>query len=206
MKKQEPRRKSIRAEVVAGATVVLLLAAGATAWAAKGDGKIQLKKDVPAQEVRQGQARQRPDPFLDMLRMQREVERMFDSALVPYSGFPEFEALYDRDFRQATMDLRETPGNLIVQMDLPGLEKSGITIEIKDRVLSVSGERKQAKEQKQGEKVIMQERGRSAFSREVVLPKSVDAEAATAEYKAGVLTVTLPKTERDKDVHTVEIK
>lgn len=204
MKQQGTKRKTTRAEAIAGATLVLLLVAGATAWAAKGDGKIQLKKDATALEQR-AQTRQRLDPFRDMLQMQREMERLFNDTLNPYSGFPGFEATFEQEFQQA-MDLRETADAFVVQMDLPGLEKSDISIEVKDHVLIVSGERKQAKEEKKDEKVIMQERSVSSFSREVVLPKSVDADAAMAEYKAGVLTITLPKTGKDKEIRKIKIK
>ncbi len=205
MKKQKRGEKSIRAEIMAGTLAAVLLLGGGTAWAKKGE-KIQFKKDASAQTAAQSQAAQcQVDPFRDMLQMQREMERMFSSTLSPYSAFPEFGAAMDQTFEQP-MDLRETPDAYVVQMDLPGLEKSDISIELKDRVLSVSGEQKKSKEQKTDEKILLQERSVSSFAREVVLPASVDVDAVSAEYKAGVLTITLPKTEKGKDACKIKIK
>ncbi len=202
MERQEKNRRSSRAEIVAGTTLVLLLMAGATAWAGKHDNKIQLKKD---DSVQQKQQERQMDPFRDMILLQQRVEQLFGNMINPYSGFPEYEAVFDEEILQP-MDLRETPEAFIVQMDLPGLAKSDISIEVKDRVLAVSGSRKQSTEKKKGEKILMQERSVNSFSREVVLPRSVDTDGVSAEYKAGVLTITLPKTEKDKEVRKIEIK
>ena len=199
---EKKNKKAIRAEIVAGTTLVLLLMAGATAWAGKHDNKIQLKKD---DSVQQKQQERQMDPFRDMILLQQRVEQLFGNMINPYSGFPEYEAVFDEEILQP-MDLRETPEAFIVQMDLPGLEKSDISIEVKDRVLAVSGSRKQSAEKKKGEKILMQERSVNSFSREVVLPRSVDTDGVSAEYKAGVLTITLPKTEKDKEVRKIEIK
>jgi len=201
---EKKKKKSIRAEIVAGTTVVLLLVAGTQVWAGKHDGQIQLKKDATAQQQQQVQ-KQQMDPFRDMILLQQRMEQLFGNTLNPYCGIPEYEAVFDVEVLQP-MDLRETPEAFVVQMDLPGLEKSDITIEVKDHVLAVSGERKQATKKQKGEKILLQERSINAFSREVVLPKGVDTGAVSAEYKAGVLTITLPKTEKDKEVRKVEIK
>jgi len=203
MERQEKNRRSIRTEIIAGTTLVLLLMAGATAWAGKHDNKIQLKKDDSVQQ-RQQPVRQM-DPFRDMILLQQQMEQLFGNVINPYCGFPEYEAVFGEETLQP-MDLRETPGVFIVEMDLPGLEKSDISIEVKDRVLAVSGSRKQSTKKKKGEKILMQERSVSSFSREVVLPKSVDTDQVSAEYKNGVLTITLPKTEKEKEVRKIEIK
>ena len=205
MERKVGKGKSNRAEIVAGATAVLLLLAGATAWAGKhDDGKIQLKKDnAPSQQ----QARQQPaqDPFRDLLLLQRQMEQLFGNAINPYYGIPEYDAVFNEEVPQP-MDLRETPEAFVVQMDLPGLDKSDISIEVKDHVLAVSGERKQATTKKEGEKILLQERSLNAFSREIVLPKGVDTDGVSAEYEAGVLTITLPKTEKEKEVRKIKIK
>lgn len=201
MKKMIKANPSIRAELIAGTTVALLLVAGATAWAGKNDGKIQLKKDAPEQQQVQTQPM---DPFRDMILLQQQMEQLFGNVINPYSGYPEYEAVFNEEVLQP-MDLRETPDSYVVQMDLPGLEKSDISIEVRDRVLAVSGSRKHSTEKKKDEKILMQERSVNSFSREVVLPKSVDTDSVSAEYKAGVLTITLPKTEKDKEVRKIKI-
>ncbi len=206
MKKRIYNENAHRKELAIRVLSVVLLLGGGAVWAEKHDGKIQFKKDEPAkQEPNTKDPMPRLNPFRDLVQMQREMDRLFGSTLLPYSGFPEFDAVLDQKMEQA-MDLRENTDAFVVQMDLPGLDKSDIVIEVVDHVLTVSGERKESAEQKDGEKILMQERSSSAFSREVVLPRSVDADKVTAEYKAGVLTITLPKTEKDKEVRKIEIK
>jgi HSP20 family protein len=73
-------------------------------------------------------------------------------------------------------------------------------------VLTVSGERKESTEQKDGQKILRQERSLSSFRREVVLPGNINADQVTADYKAGVLTITLPKTAQQKNSDVNEIK
>ena len=206
MKKHGITEKEIHREIVAGTVVVLLLLGGSMAWAGKHDGKIQLKKDEPAQqEQKASKPQQQLDPFRDLFNLRQEMDRIFGSTLNPYWDFPEFEAVFDQAQQQA-MDLRERSDAFVVQMDLPGLEKSDIRIEVKDHVLVVRAERRETLKKQKDENVIIQERSLNAFSREVVLPKSVNADEVVAEYKAGVLTITLPKAETDKNARKIEIK
>lgn len=206
MKKSGACKKTNHRKLVSGAMAVVLLFGGSMVWAGKNDTEIQLKKDKPAQQGKTApKPQQKPDPLRDLYNLQWEMDRLFGNALNPYIGFPEFDAVLDQDLKQA-MDLRELPDAFVVQMDLPGLQKSDITIEVKDRVLSVSGKREQSMKKKEGEKIIMQERSLNAFSREVVLSKSVDADKVVAEYKDGVLTISLPKTETDQATRKIEIK
>jgi HSP20 family protein len=206
MKKRTYNEKAHRKELAIRTLAVVLLLGGGAVWAEKHDGKIQLKKDDPTrQEPKAQEPLPRLNPFRDLVQMQREMDRLFGSTLLPYSGFPEFDAVLDQNVEQA-MDLRERSDVYVLQMDLPGLDKSDIVIEVVDHVLTVSGERKESVEKKDGEKILMQERSSSAFRREVMLPKSVDADKVVAVYKAGVLTITLPKTEQDKGVRKIEIK
>lgn len=206
MKEQRISEKTIHREIVAGVMVVLLLLGGSMTWAGKHDGKIQLKKDKPAkQEQKAPEQQQELDPFRDLYNLQQEMKRLFGNTLYPYSGFPEFEAVLDQEMEQS-MDLSERPDAFVVQMDLPGLQKSDIAIEVKDHVLTVSGERRENLKKQKDEKVLMQERRLNSFSREVVFAKNVDADTVTAEYKAGVLTITLPKIEKDQEAQTIEIK
>jgi len=199
--------KAVQREIVIGTIAVLVLLGGGMAWAGKQDGKIQLKKDEPAkQEQKAPELMQRPDPFRDLFNLQQEMDRLFGSTLNPYVGFPEFDAVFDQELLQQAMDLREKPDAYVVQMDLPGLKKSDIAIEVKDHVLTVSGERQQSQQKKEDEKVILQERNLNSFSREVMLPKSIKADDVTAEYNAGVLTITLPKAMKDQEARKIQIK
>ena len=193
-------------KAAAGIIVTVLLLGGGV-WAAKNTETFQPKTDDSAnRQAQQSAPLPTRDPFRDMIALQRQMEQLFGSTLSPYSGFPAFDAiLLDQDIEQA-MDLRENADSYIVQMDLPGLEKSDIKVEVEDQVLSVSGERKTITEQKDDEKVLVQERSLSSFGREVVLPCDVDAANVTASYHAGVLTITLPKTEQQKESHVIAIQ
>jgi HSP20 family protein len=190
-----------------GILTAVLILAGGWVWAEKNTEKFQPKTDDSATQNPQTQTAPLPslNPFRDMIQLQQEMDRLFGSTLNPYSGFPAFDAVFDQDIKQA-MDLRERPDAFVVQMDLPGLDKSDIQIEVVNHLLTVSGERKGSIEKKDDEHVLMQERSVSSFRREVVLPSNVDADHVTAEYKAGVLTITLPKTEQDETTRKIEIK
>lgn len=206
MNKQRVNEKAIRTEIIAGTMTVLLLLGGGTVWARKGD-KIQLKKDAPdRQEQVETNAFPHVDLFRDMLGLQREMERLFGSTLNPYSRFPGFDVTWEEDLGMPSMDLRERPDAYLVKMDLPGMEKSDISIAVKDNVLTVTAERKASTEKKEEGKVLIQERSLSSVSREVVLTKEVDADKVSAEYKAGVLHITLPKTVQDHPSRKIEIK
>jgi HSP20 family protein len=101
------------------------------------------------------------------------------------------------------MDLAETQDAYVLRADLPGLSPEDVKIELENRVLTVSGERKA--EQRSEESGWMRvERSFGAFRRSLTVPAGVDAAAITAAFDNGVLTVTVPKPEQAKP-HRVEI-
>ena len=97
------------------------------------------------------------------------------------------------------MDLRETEDAFIAKLTMPGLDKKDIDISITDGVLTIKGETKEEeeKEEEQGSWLIREHRHCSYF-RSVRLPSEVAPEKAEAEYKNGILTLTLPKAEEVK--------
>jgi len=96
-----------------------------------------------------------------------------------------------------SLDLAETDNVLEVRMDIPGMEAKDIDIEVNANVLTVSGERKEEREEK-GKTYHRVERRVGAFSRSVTLPCPVKEDAVDAQYKNGILTIKLPKTEEAK--------
>ena len=95
------------------------------------------------------------------------------------------------------LNLWEDDNNLYVEAELPELELTDLEIFVNgDNQLSIKGERKQP-EQEKGT-WHRQERGHGSFSRVGELPQYVDSEKVTAEFKHGVLTITLPKREEAK--------
>jgi len=128
------------------------------------------------------------DSGRDLDALQGDMNRLFDT----FFG--------RRDTAQATaarrwvpaMDLVETEDQLVLRADLPGMRREDIEIEIKDNVLTISGERKAEHEQK-GEGFHRIERSSGHFSRSLGLPRGIDASTINAGFENGVLEVRLPK-------------
>ena len=95
------------------------------------------------------------------------------------------------------VDIRETDEAMLVQAELPGIDKKDIQLEVKDGVLTLSGERRYEKEVKE-ENVHRVERTYGRFSRSFSLPTNVEAGKVQATMKDGVLEVRLPKRESAK--------
>ena len=92
------------------------------------------------------------------------------------------------------LDLSETETAVEVKMDVPGLKPEDIEIQVRGNLLTICGKTSEEKEEK-GREFHRIERHQGAFSRSVTLPCDVVGAKANAEYKNGVLTLTMPKTE-----------
>jgi HSP20 family protein len=101
------------------------------------------------------------------------------------------------------MDLIETDDHLVLKVDLPGLSRDQVNLEIKDGALTISGERRAEREDK-SEGFYRLERSFGRFSRSMTLPQDIDAESVAASFADGVLEVRIPKPEQRKP-HRVEI-
>lgn len=93
-----------------------------------------------------------------------------------------------------SVDLAESDKALEVRMDLPGMKPEEIDIQLNENILTVSGERKEERETRE-KSYHRVERHVGKFSRSFTLPRPVNSDEVAAEYKDGVLTITLPKTE-----------
>ncbi len=100
------------------------------------------------------------------------------------------------------VDITESENEYIIKADIPGMKKEDIKIAIENNTLSISGERKEEKEEK-GKNFVKKEKSFGSFMRSFALPHSVDAKGIKAAYKEGVLNVTVPKSE---DAKPKEIK
>lgn len=92
-----------------------------------------------------------------------------------------------------TVDVNETAETIQVRAEIPGMEKDQISIDVQGNSLILSGEKKHEAEKKE-QNVHWKECSYGKFTRQIVLPAEVDTTNATAEYKNGVLDITLPKT------------
>ncbi len=95
------------------------------------------------------------------------------------------------------MNIEETKDAYKISVELPGMEKDDIDIEVKDNVLTISGEKKEERESEEGT-FYRRERRFGKFSRSINLPNDINIDDISAEYKNGVLMLTLPKTEEAK--------
>jgi HSP20 family protein len=95
------------------------------------------------------------------------------------------------------LDVQEDKDNYIFRAELPGLKREDIEVSLQDGTLVISGERK-VETVSEGTEVHRQERYYGKFQRALTLPEPVAADKVKADYKDGVLTVTLPKTEAAK--------
>ncbi|MGC9453615.1 MAG: Hsp20/alpha crystallin family protein [Phycisphaerae bacterium] len=102
------------------------------------------------------------------------------------------------------LDISEREDSVVVQAEIPGMKRDDIDISVQDNHLTISGEKKESEEHKEGE-YYHSERRYGTFRREIPLPAGVDADNVDATYRDGVLTVTLPKSEEAKP-RKIEIK
>jgi HSP20 family protein len=127
------------------------------------------------------------EPIREINAIQGEVNRLFDS-------FFDAPARGERGPRRwvPAMDLVETEDAYVLRADLPGVHEEDLKIELDERTLTLSGERKSSVEvEREGYHRI--ERSYGAFSRSLTLPDGVDGDAIAASFDKGVLEVRVPK-------------
>ena len=129
-------------------------------------------------------------PFDRLPTLRDELNRMFDFA------FPTRDSGLFSGWTPA-LDVYDEKDNFIVKVELPGMKKEDIGISLHDGVLTVSGERKHEREEKEGG-TFRSERYFGRFQRSVTLPALVNAGDVKANYKDGILTIDLPKSEEAK--------
>jgi HSP20 family protein len=103
-----------------------------------------------------------------------------------------------------SMDVYEDGNNIIAEMQVPGIAADKLNVYVKDGYLHVSGNREETRESKDKQHFVKEIR-RGAFERSVRLPVTVDAKKVTADYKGGILKITLPKTDVTEGIVKVNI-
>ncbi|HXT11908.1 MAG TPA: Hsp20/alpha crystallin family protein [Candidatus Angelobacter sp.] len=124
---------------------------------------------------------------MPLTRLRDQLDRMFDQ--------PDFAMSDLLAGWTPAVDVLEDKDKLTVKAELPGFKREDINVTLHEDSLILSGERRVEEEQKQGE-FYRCERYYGKFHRLVSLPSSVDAEKIEAKYQDGVLSITLPKTEK----------
>ena len=130
--------------------------------------------------------------FLQFSGLRSEIDRFFDAPLAEFA-----RASHLLSGWAPALDVHEDKDRFVVSVELPGMKKDDIHISLHEGSLSISGERKS--EEKIGNaSVYRAERFVGQFQRTVALPGPVATDKVKAQYKDGVLSVTLPKTEEAK--------
>ena len=146
-------------------------------------------------------ARRGEDPFASF---RREMDRMFDDffsgrGLTRWPGGGDIPV----DVR---FDVAETDSEVKVTAELPGVDENDVEVTLADDLLTIKGEKKREQEKK-AENYHMVERSYGSFARSLRLPFAVDQSKVDAQFKKGVLTITLPKPpDAQKPARKIDIK
>ena len=134
----------------------------------------------------------RLNPWQEFNAMQRQFNRLFDEAFVPAKEL-------DRSFiRVPAAELQETSDAIHLKLEIPGIEAKDLDVKVTENAVLVSGERKsETKTEDKG--VTKSEFHYGKFQRVIPLPARIQNTNVTAEYKDGILNLTLPKTEAEKN-------
>ncbi len=136
--------------------------------------------------------RYRPeDPWKALETLQDEINKLFNFS------FGKFPALKE-EILAPSVDIWEDKDNIYVEADLPGFDQKDINLSIKGDSLVLTAKKEETKEEKK-KNYYRCERFQGSFYRDIALPSSVDASKVKASYKNGVLKVTLPKKEEEKE-------
>lgn len=135
------------------------------------------------------------DPWSNFNRLASVRDELNSLFGLPFGGLAQASRLWS-DWAPA-LDVHEDKDSFVVKAELPGMKKEDIDVTFQDGALSISGERKSETRSEEAE-VYRSERYVGRFQRTVALPGAVAADKVKAQYKDGILTVTLPKTEEAK--------
>ena len=159
-------------------------------------------------------ARKTPEtvnPFQMMRRFTKDMERLFedfqgfDFPKFFKTDFPPFRTEFDKVEWAPQIEVLQNNGQFTVRADLPGLTKEDVKVEVTDDLLTLSGERKEEKEEKR-EGFYRSERSYGSFYRAIPLPEGAKTENAAATFQNGVLEITIPAPKVATPTRKLEIK
>lgn len=132
------------------------------------------------------------EPFRGLSTLQEQMNRLFEDTL--FRGRSNESALTTW---APAVDIYETENALVVKADLPDVNEKDLDIQVENNILTIRGERKFERDVKE-DNYLRVERAYGSFSRSFSLGNTVNTEAIKAEYRDGVLTLTIPKREEAK--------
>jgi HSP20 family protein len=129
-------------------------------------------------------------PFNELTTLRKEMDSLWDRF------FPEtpFHERYFTHEWLPSIDLTETKDKLVVRAELPGLDAKDVDLTLTEDVLTIRGEKKEEKEEKDEHRFFV-ERFCGEFERKIKLPTLVKTDKIDATFNKGVLTINLPKSE-----------
>ncbi|WP_051564313.1 Hsp20/alpha crystallin family protein [Desulfovermiculus halophilus] len=142
------------------------------------------------------------DPWLEIQGMKKRMDKLMDDVRERFDA-----RQTDRDrtaLWQPVTDAFETPESYVVQVELAGMDRDQINLEIKDRELYVYGERRMLKDA-HGSRYQVLERSYGPFARRFALPKLADPERIQATFVNGLLTVTIGKMDAGDRKQRIEV-
>lgn len=134
------------------------------------------------------------EPFRDLVSTQDRFNRLFNDTFSHVFGEGGEAGIQTWS---PAVDILETGQNLVLKAELPGVDPKDIEVRVEDGTLYLKGQRKFEKDTKE-ENYHRIERSYGSFTRSFALPRSVNPDQVQANYKDGVLTLTLPKREEAK--------
>ena len=132
------------------------------------------------------------DPLKEMDDIQRATDRMFRDTMRRMMTSREGGGTAAMTF-SPDIDLQKTADHYLLNVDLPGIDKDKISVKTENGMLTISGERKVEKEEKNDQGFYRMESNYGSFARSVSLPPDANPDRITAEAKNGVLTVKIPR-------------
>lgn len=133
-------------------------------------------------------------PERDMFSLRNQMSRLFEDFFGPTKWSEDGDSLWDWN---PAVDIVDHDDNIVITAEVPGVDKKDIAVDVKDRVLTLRGERSTDKEVKE-DRFYRRERMLGRFERSFTLPAAVDPDSIKAEYKDGVLKIEVPKPEGHK--------
>ena len=142
------------------------------------------------------------NPISEFEDMMNRYNRMF--GLARTNGEREGKDLFSRSDWAPAVDIKETPEAFMVEAELPGMSKDDVKVTVHDGVLTIQGERKSEEETKD-KKLHRIERFYGSFMRRFTLPDNVDENSVRANFKDGLLTLSIQKAE-PKEPKAIEVE
>jgi len=153
-------------------------------------------------------------PWRPFENLRREIDRLFDDfdggSRSPFGrSFFDVQPFWQREATWTAapaVDIAETEKAYEVTAELPGMDEKNIEVKFADGVLTIKGEKREEKEEKKKD-YYLSERSFGSFQRAFQVPEGVDTDRIEANFKKGVLTVTLPKSaEAQKAAKKIDVK